>query len=155
MYNGSKRIGCIERLKNSSEFLCGSKDWIKIHDIRAKNSNVKFSTEIESECCGLAVNNQYFVTGFNNGSVILWDIRTNRKINHLKKYHGSSAVKALAWCPWKPTILATGGGEKDKNILFWDSFEGVTKGKMASSSQITKLLWKTCDKLLFSSHGNG
>ena len=41
---------------------------------------------------------------------------------NLKNHHENSAAKALAWCPWSPSILASGGGKDDGKILFWDSY---------------------------------
>ena len=35
---------------------------------------------------------------------------------NLKNHHENSAAKALAWCPWSPSILASGGGKDDGKI---------------------------------------
>ena len=32
----------------------------------------------------------------------------------------SAAVKAVAWCPWQSSILATGGGTADRWTLIFD-----------------------------------
>ena len=46
---------------------------------------------------------------------------------NLKNHHEKSAAKALAWCPWSPSILASGGGKNDGKILFWDSYNNQLK----------------------------
>jgi len=38
-------------------------------------------------------------------------------------------VKALAWCPWKTSLLASGGGRQDKKIIFWNGNKNVVEHK--------------------------
>jgi len=35
-----------------------------------------------------------------------------------------AAVKALAWCPLESSLLASGGGTKDKSMKFWNADTG-------------------------------
>ncbi len=36
-----------------------------------------------------------------------------------------AAVKAIAWCPWKPNLLSSGGGSMDHHLRFWNVYTGT------------------------------
>ncbi|EQB54625.1 hypothetical protein CGLO_05518 [Colletotrichum gloeosporioides Cg-14] len=56
--------------------------------------------------------------------------------------HGA-AVKAIAFCPWQETLIATGGGSSDKCIHFWHTGTGTPLATIAVSAQVTSLIWST------------
>ncbi|KAK2142445.1 hypothetical protein LSH36_953g00055, partial [Paralvinella palmiformis] len=60
---------------------------------------------------------------------------------------------ALAWCPWQPHLLASGGGTADRHIRFWNCNTGTCVQSVDTSSQVCALLWSTEYKELVSSHG--
>jgi cell division cycle protein 20 (cofactor of APC complex) len=62
-------------------------------------------------------------------------------------------VKALAWCPWQPNLLATGGGSADKHIHFWSTTTGARSASLNTQSQVTSLIWSPHSKELLSTHG--
>lgn len=72
----------------------------------------------------------------------IWDFR-QLKGNHplLSNQCHSSAVKAMAWCPWEPTLLATGGGICDQTLRLWNSMNGKEKAHVQTESQVTSILW--------------
>lgn len=41
-----------------------------------------------------------------------------------------SAVKAIAWCPWKSNLLASGGGCQDRRIILWNGNKNVIEQKI-------------------------
>lgn len=47
-----------------------------------------------------------------------------------------AAVKALAWCPWQPSLLASGGGTADRKIRFWNCNTGVCMSDIDTQSQV-------------------
>jgi cell division cycle protein 20 (cofactor of APC complex) len=51
-----------------------------------------------------------------------------------------SAVKAIAWCPWQPTLLATGGGFCDKTIKVWNVSNGSLLNSVDTGAQVDKKL---------------
>ena len=57
------------------------------------------------------------------------------------RFDHAAAVKAMAFCPWHPSILATGGGSKDKCIHFFDTRTGAALATIAVSAQVTSLIW--------------
>ena len=62
-------------------------------------------------------------------------------------------LQALAWCPWQPSLLATGGGRLDRQICFWNSVNGNLLSSHQTSSQVTGLLWSPHYREIISSHG--
>lgn len=66
-----------------------------------------------------------------------------------------AAVKALAFCPWFPTLLVTGGGSKDRCIRFWHSTTGTLLTSHDTKAQITSLTWSPSSKQLLATFGFG
>ena len=64
-----------------------------------------------------------------------------------------AAVKALAWCPFMPNLLASGGGTADRTIKFWNTQTGQMMHSVDTKSQVCSLLWSKKSKELLSSHG--
>lgn len=56
--------------------------------------------------------------------------------------HGA-AVKAIAFCPWSPGLLATGGGSSDRCIHFFHTRTGAALATIFVSAQVTSLVWST------------
>lgn len=63
-----------------------------------------------------------------------------------------STVKALAWCPWTPNVLATGGGTKDGTIRFWCATTGATQVQTSvirTNAQVSSLHFApTCREIV-------
>lgn len=53
----------------------------------------------------------------------------------------SAAVKAIAFAPWQPTLLATGGGSNDRAIHFYHCRTGVCLATINVFAQVTSLIW--------------
>ena len=64
-----------------------------------------------------------------------------------------AAVKALAWCPHKSGLLASGGGTADKCIRFWNAGTGLQVGAVDTGSQVCQLAWSPSSMELLSAHG--
>jgi hypothetical protein len=56
-------------------------------------------------------------------------------------YTLNAAVKALAFCPWQPSLLAAGGGSNDRCIHFYHVVSGAKLATIDCSSQVTSLVW--------------
>ena len=67
--------------------------------------------------------------------------------------HHQAAVKALAWCPWQPNVLASGGGTADRCIRLWNGSNGTLLNTIDTKSQVCSLLWASQYKELVSAHG--
>ena len=53
----------------------------------------------------------------------------------------SAAVKAIAFAPWQPSLLATGGGSNDRAIHFFHAKTGVRLATINVFAQVTSLIW--------------
>ncbi|KXN93374.1 hypothetical protein AN958_00300 [Leucoagaricus sp. SymC.cos] len=72
----------------------------------------------------------------------------------LWKFHEhTAAVKALAWDPHVPALLATGGGTQDKHIRFWNVSNGTMLSELDTGSQVCNLIWSLTSHELVSTHG--
>lgn len=66
--------------------------------------------------------------------------------------HGA-AVKALAFCPWQDSLLATGGGSNDKCIHFFHTGSGAALASISVSAQVTSLIWSTTRREIAATFG--
>ncbi|KAL5606959.1 hypothetical protein BROUX41_003326 [Berkeleyomyces rouxiae] len=65
----------------------------------------------------------------------------------------SAAVKAIAFCPWRPSVIATGGGSTDKCIHFFHTTSGTALATIAVSAQVTSLIWSTTRREIVATFG--
>ena len=59
---------------------------------------------------------------------------------HVYSFYHAAAVKAIAFAPWQPTLLATGGGSNDRQIHFFHAGSGATLALINVFSQVTSLV---------------
>ncbi|KAJ5585533.1 uncharacterized protein N7459_005333 [Penicillium hispanicum] len=71
-----------------------------------------------------------------NGQTVL--VPSNRQKHRLVH---SAAVKAIAFAPWQPSLLATGGGSNDRAIHFFHARTGVCLATINVFAQVTSLIW--------------
>jgi cell division cycle 20-like protein 1 (cofactor of APC complex) len=104
-------------------------------------------------------------SGGNDNKVCIWDLRGSRRAfggigsgvtgssgmaggqaedgadAPLWKFHEhTAAVKALAWDPHVPGVLATGGGTQDKHIRFWNVLNGSMLNELDTGSQVGAII---------------
>ncbi|OAC98517.1 hypothetical protein MUCCIDRAFT_129777, partial [Mucor lusitanicus CBS 277.49] len=123
------------------------------HDVRMAKHTVRKLYGHSDEVCGLKWrwDGQSLASGGNDNTVNIWDARSTEPA-HVKRQH-TGAIKALAWCPWNHTTLATGGGRDDKQIHFWNSSTGARLKSVNAGSQVTSLHWSHHHKEIVSTHG--
>lgn len=104
-------------------------------------------------------------SGGNENLLCLWDAAMSARssVSSTGQYagyearcrltHHQAAVKALAWCPWKRNILASGGGTADRTIRIWNSALGTNLSAVDTNSQVCALEWSNTYMELVSSHG--
>lgn len=131
---------------------------VESHDVRvARHLLTRHETRGPHEVCGLrwSPDGQQLAGGANDNSVYVWDMATGtdpvKPRFHLEGHR--SAVKALAWCPWKTHTLATGGGSQDKSIRLWDTSSGSCVASVDAGSAVSSLLWSRSSRELVSAHG--
>ncbi|KAF7682973.1 Cell division cycle protein 20 like protein [Astathelohania contejeani] len=113
----------------------------------------KFHSAHTDEVCGLkwSPDGKYLASGGNDNLVKIWQLGNTSPRCILEGHQ--SAVKALAWCPWRTGILATGGGTRDKTIKFWDACSGQLERSTDVTSQVCSLNFSPRYKELISGHG--
>lgn len=125
------------------------------HDPRTKDP-VAMSQGHSQEVCGLKwdLNGTCLASGGNDNKVILWDPRNMATPMTIYDKH-LAAVKALAWSPHVPGLLATGGGTADRTIRFWNTRSTATEStkSIATSSQVCNMIWSPHAAELITCHG--
>lgn len=66
--------------------------------------------------------------------------------------HGA-AVKAIAFCPWREGLVATGGGSNDKCIHFYHTTSGTCLATISVAAQVTSLIWSTTRREIAATFG--
>ena len=169
------RVSCLSW--NEYILSSGSKDkFIKNFDVRIKNAEISKIKKHKQEICSLKYSKEgdLLASGGNDNVVYIWDIRNlnNNIYNFLFEEHNNNynyncseiklyslnifhqaAIKAMAWCPWKRHVLATGGGSKDKSIKIYSCDSNKLLKNINTGSQVCALLWNQKEKEIISSHG--
>ncbi|ODQ65719.1 WD40 repeat-like protein, partial [Nadsonia fulvescens var. elongata DSM 6958] len=123
------------------------------HDVRIANHRVMEYRGHLAGVCGLEwkQDGTQLASGGNDNLLNIWDIRSS--VAKFTKTTHKSAVKALAWCPWKPNLLASGGGCSDRQVHFWNTTTGTRLKTLDAGSQVTSLKWSIDYKEIVSTHG--
>ncbi|KAF2543966.1 hypothetical protein F2Q68_00028950 [Brassica cretica] len=129
------------------------------NDVRIRSHVVETYRGHTQEVCGLkwSGSGQQLASGGNDNVVHIWDRSvassnsTTQYLHRLEEH--TSAVKALAWCPFQANLLATGGGGGDRTIKFWNTHTGACLNSVDTGSQVCSLLWSKNERELLSSHG--
>lgn len=100
------------------------------HDVRQRDHLISTINAHVQEVCGLkwSPDGKYLASGGNDNMLQIWpsvfvQSHTNTQPIYSLNQH-QAAVKALAWCPWQSSILASGGGTADRTIRFWNCNTG-------------------------------
>lgn len=68
-------------------------------------------------------------------------------------FRHAAAVKALAFAPWQPSLLATGGGSNDRCIRFYHAPSGACLATIDVQAQVTSLIWSKTRRELAATFG--
>ena len=129
------------------------------NDVRVRSHIVETYRGHQQEVCGLkwSPSGRQLTSGGNDNRLFIWD-RSMASSNaatewlHRLEEH-TSAMKALAWCPFQSNLLASGGGGDDRCIKFWNTHTGACLNFLDTGSQVCALLWNKNKRELLSSHG--
>lgn len=70
-----------------------------------------------------------------------------------QKWSHAAAVKAIAFCPWQDSLVATGGGSNDKCIHFYHTCSGAALATISVSAQVTSLIWSNTRREICATFG--
>lgn len=146
---------------NAHMLTSGSKSGLIFHsDVRVPQHHIgTLNGHSGHEVCGLrwSPDGKYLASGGNDNSVNLWSVTglslDPDTVSPVHTFNHMSGVKALAWCPWKPHLLATGGGTGDRNIRIFNSLNGNCLYHVDTKSQVSGLEWNEEHQELVSAHG--
>ncbi|XP_069718375.1 cell division cycle protein 20 homolog [Phaenicophaeus curvirostris] len=152
------RVGCLSW--NSYILSSGARSGcIQHHDVRVAQHQVATLAGHTREVCGLkwSPNGRFLASGGDDHVVNIWPSSQGGRggfapAQSFRQHQG--AVKAVAWCPWQPSVLATGGGGGDKRIRLWNVSSGTCLGNIDARSQVCSIVWSTTYKELISGHGS-
>ena len=129
------------------------------HDVRVADHLIGKYLLHSQDICGLRWspnNGDYLASGSNDNIVHIWPNspagESTQPVHSFKKH--KAAVKAMAWCPWKPSLLATGGGARDRSIHVWNVNTHESIASVETPSQVCSLLWSKQYHELISGHGH-
>ncbi|KAI1078611.1 WD40 repeat-like protein [Whalleya microplaca] len=69
------------------------------------------------------------------------------------RWRHAAAVKAIAFCPWRAGLIATGGGSNDKCIHFYHGASGAALATISVAAQVTSLIWSTTRREIVATFG--
>ncbi|KAF7795097.1 hypothetical protein EIP86_006242 [Pleurotus ostreatoroseus] len=103
----------------------------------------------------------YLASGDQDGVVFVWDARAGKVLSDDSRMGGrlkhNAPVKAFAWCPWQPDLLATGSTFPDGKIRIFSvkNNSAVPKPQhvLSLNTAVTSLQWSPHCKELLSTHG--
>ncbi|KAK4480539.1 hypothetical protein RD792_013616 [Penstemon davidsonii] len=151
----SSRVGALD-WKNDTILTTGGIDGQIINNDFRERSHIVYQGH-HQEVCGLkwSASGSQLASGGNDNLLHIWDSRSsNLSTQYLHRMQDhTDAVKALVWYPFKGNLLATGGGEGDGTIKFWNTDTGACLNSIDTGSQVCALLWNKNECELLSSHG--
>ena len=156
-----------------NKFICssGSRDSNIIHhDVRQSKNVIKTLSGHQQEVCGLkwSPDGTQLASGGNDNLLNIWNEMDEnpafQRNEHQaavkgtvpkkkKKFNSKLLFEAIAWCPWQPRLLATGGGSSDRKIRFWNTQTGACLNSIETHSQVCAIQWSKHHRELVSSHG--
>ncbi|CAN0920632.1 Cell division cycle 20.1, cofactor of APC complex [Linum grandiflorum] len=139
---------------NNHTLTTGAMDGLIINsDTRISEHVVQTLIGHKQEICGLkwSASGEQLASGGKDNLLHIWEKRSMASCwLHRIEAH-KSAVRAIAWCPHKGSMVASGG---DSTIKFWDTHRGGRLNSIETGSEVCSLLWNKNEKELLSSHGS-
>lgn len=148
------------------------------HDIRQHRHLQSTYLGHQQEVCGLAwsPDGTTLASGGNENTLCIWDgammggpgsrsssgsgygassrrLSSSSSTPRFRLEQHQAAVKALAWCPFKRNVLASGGGTADRTIRLWNASSGANLSVIDTGSQVCAMQWSETHRELVSSHG--
>jgi len=107
----------------------------------------------KQEVCGLkwSFDDQMLASGANDNKLYIWSPHSSQPLARFNDH--MAAVKAIAWSPHSPGLLASGGGTACRHIRFWNTSNFTPLTAIDTGSQVCNLVWSKTVNELASTHG--
>ncbi|KAG5641709.1 hypothetical protein DXG03_004396 [Asterophora parasitica] len=149
---------------NKDLLAVGSHDGaISLFDLRSKKEARKVTAH-KGKVLGVkwSTDGSLMASGDDLGMVYIWDKRAGKQLleegTQSSKMRHRGPVKALAWCPWKPDLLATGSIFPEGKIRIWSSISlapvPTPLETISLNTSVLSLHWSPHCKELLSTHGS-
>ncbi|GBE83646.1 WD repeat-containing protein [Sparassis crispa] len=160
MAGHASQVACLSWYEHLLTSGCGDGS-IWHHDVRVARHKVGELMGHQGEVCGLKwrSDGELLASGGNDNVVNVWDGRVGdvspgtRSAARWTKRNHTAAVKAVAWCPWQPSLLASGGGTSDATVHIWNTTTGARLHSLVTPSQVTSIQWSPHKKEFLTTHG--
>ena len=132
----------------------GSRDrTILVRDLRTSDNYLSKFVGHRQEICGLkwSPDQKYLASGGNDNKIIIWSTRNQGEMVRFTEHQ--AAVKALAWNPDTPNILASGGGKSDRCVKFWNMHTNKKIASIDTGSQVCNMMFSKNSNELVTTHG--
>lgn len=139
---------------SGNQIASGSRDRsILVRDVRTNDHHITKYVGHKQEICGLkwSPDQKYLASGGNDNKIIVWNGRTQGEMTRFTEHQ--AAVKALAWNPEAPNILASGGGKSDRCIKFWNMHTNKKISSIDTGSQVCNMMFSKNSNELVTTHG--
>lgn len=151
-------VSALDWQRNSGDIVVAgySDGAVYLCDLRSA-SVTSLSMHGSLKCCGVAWSRDgnKLAAGDNDGCVRLWDLRAGWNAPPLAQFfHGDCGVRALDWCPWESSMLATGGGMNDQTVRVWDTGSLACVGLYRVGTQVCALKWLSRSRALLTANGS-
>ncbi|XP_054843207.1 cell division cycle protein 20 homolog B isoform X2 [Eublepharis macularius] len=131
--------------------------YIHHHDVRTAQHHIGMVRQSKKSVCSLqwSPDHKLLASGSSDGLLNIWpnDPGVTGQYRPLTSISHSSAVKAMKWCPWQSSVIATGGGIKDRMLHVWNISNLKSLETADTKSQICSLLWLPNTKELITGEG--
>ena len=118
---------------------------VKNFDVRQPNPLVSTFDSHELEVSGLewSPDGKFLASGGNDNIVNIWtnDVGASGATPLRQLTDHQAGVKALSWCPWKPQVLASGGGSACRKMMIWNCANGTKLLEVDTENQISGIHW--------------
>jgi len=124
-------------------------------DIRSSMHKISSFDFHKSAICTIkwSPNNQYFASGGNDDKVCIWSFKRDEPYTIFEEHQG--AVKAIAWSPHNSSVIASGGGARDKMLKIWNINNKQCINDVNTDKQICALVWLKYSNFILSADGYG
>ncbi|CCH41449.1 putative WD repeat-containing protein [Wickerhamomyces ciferrii] len=154
-------LSTIEWFPNSSRYFVTGDQFGQVFIFcveRGDSPGLKLLKQFKSQqqqVCGISINDdlKQMAVGGNDNCCHLWNIEDLENPRLEFSLPHQAAVKAIAYCPWSKSLLATGGGTKDRTIRFWHTKTGTLLQSYKTEGQITSLVWSRNKKQICATFG--
>ncbi|PRT53964.1 Meiosis-specific APC/C activator protein AMA1 [Wickerhamiella sorbophila] len=130
-------------------YLGSTKGHLVMFKLKNVNGHLTFKSVLmgfkhRAQICSITLNptGTYLSVGANDGLTSAWEVLPDQTVKFLYWAPHKTAVRAIAFCPWAPYLVATGGGRQDQRVRIWDIRDGNSMlYDFKVGGQVTALVW--------------